>query len=120
MSLGMVCLKSKYTLCRVERGQVRAAGLCVLFSFSSQSHLFFVMEYLNGGDLMYHIQISHKFKLPRARYIYYIHNSNSESEKLKMKACFIFVHCNLPRFCAAEILCALQFLHKQGIIYRYE
>ena len=33
-----------------------------------QSHLFFVMEYLNGGDLMFHIQLSHEFKLTRARY----------------------------------------------------
>ena len=40
----------------------------VFFPSFLQSHLFFVMEYLNGGDLMYHIQISHKFKLPRARY----------------------------------------------------
>ena len=37
------------------------------FHASMQSHLFFVMEYLNGGDLMFHIQVSHKFKLPRAR-----------------------------------------------------
>jgi len=37
-------------------------------TFQTPSHLFFIMEYLNGGDLMFHIQVSHKFKLPRAKY----------------------------------------------------
>ena len=77
----------------IEKNTLSIATECVFLThlhstFQSLSHLFFVMEFLNGGDLMFHIQLSARFPEPRA--VFY----------------------------AAEIVCGLQFLHSRCIVYR--
>nr|XP_026692264.1 protein kinase C-like 1B [Ciona intestinalis] len=59
-----------------------------LLKIIDKERLFFIMEYVNGGDLMFQIQKSRKFSEERSR------------------------------FYAAEVILALMFLHKHGIVYR--
>ncbi|KAJ3386805.1 Serine/threonine kinase [Lobulomyces angularis] len=57
-------------------------------SFQTESRIYFVMEYISGGDLMCHIQDKKRF--PSAR----------------------------TKFYACEVLLALEYFHKNNIIYR--
>jgi hypothetical protein len=57
-------------------------------SFDTPGRVYFVMEYVSGGDLMCHIQEKKRFHQGRAR------------------------------FYACEVLTALQYFHTNGIIYR--
>ena len=59
------------------------------FAFQSSKKLYFVMEFLNGGELFHHLRIEKRFSERKAR------------------------------FYAAEIILALECLHNHGIIYRH-
>jgi len=58
------------------------------YSFQTPDKLYFVMDYINGGELYYHLQKERTFNLERAR------------------------------FYAAEVTLAMEHLHNNGIIYR--
>jgi serine/threonine protein kinase len=58
------------------------------YSFQTRTKLYFVLTYVNGGELFFHLQKEKSFSEPRAR------------------------------FYASEIASALGYLHDQNIIYR--
>ncbi|KAJ3137212.1 hypothetical protein HK100_000789 [Physocladia obscura] len=58
------------------------------FSFQSPDKLYLVTDYMNGGELFYHLQKVTVFTEEQAK------------------------------FYACELICALDFLHREGIIYR--
>jgi len=58
------------------------------YSFTTQDRLCFVMEYVNGGELFFHLSRDRQFSEDRTK------------------------------FYGAEIICAIEYLHKRGIIYR--
>jgi len=58
------------------------------YSFHTSDKLYFVMDYINGGELFYHLQKDHKFPPERAK------------------------------FYCAEIAVGLEYLHNSGVIYR--
>ncbi|KAF5102564.1 hypothetical protein D0Z00_000274 [Geotrichum galactomycetum] len=58
------------------------------FSFQSPEKLYFVLAFINGGELFHHLQREGKFDLNRSR------------------------------FYTAELLCALECLHEHDVIYR--
>ena len=69
--------------------QIRHPFIVTLhYSFQTDNKLFFILDFLNGGDLYTHITTTGKFKESRAR------------------------------FYTAEIILALDHLHKNGIVYR--
>ncbi|XP_063789068.1 protein kinase C theta type-like [Pseudophryne corroboree] len=82
----------KNSIC-VEKEVMKITGESALFphtyaAFHTPGHVFFVMEYLSGGDLCQLIRSRGPFDVPTTR------------------------------FFAAEILCGLQFLHTRGIVHR--
>jgi len=58
------------------------------FSFQTSDKLFFVMDYINGGELFFHLQRDKRFSEDRVK------------------------------FYAAEIVSGLDYLHSAGVIYR--
>lgn len=58
------------------------------FSFQTQTNLYYILEFIPGGELLHHLKKFKKFKD------------------------------EMSTFYAAEILLAIEHLHKKGIVYR--
>ena len=58
------------------------------FAFQDNINLYLIMEFVNGGELFYHLQLAGNFSEERAK------------------------------FYMAEVILAIYYLHKQGVVYR--
>ena len=58
------------------------------YSFQTSDKLYFIMDYVNGGELFFHLQKDKKFTEGRVK------------------------------FYCAEIICGLEYLHNCGVLYR--
>lgn len=58
------------------------------FAFQDSQHLYLIMDFVNGGELFYHLSNEGRFKEDRCK------------------------------FYTAEIILALEYLHLEGIVYR--
>eukprot|EP00730_Choanoeca_flexa_P015844 TRINITY_DN7369_c0_g1_i2.p1 TRINITY_DN7369_c0_g1~~TRINITY_DN7369_c0_g1_i2.p1 ORF type:complete len:719 (+),score=205.10 TRINITY_DN7369_c0_g1_i2:158-2314(+) len=77
----------------IERRVLELSGGCAFLTklvatFQTNEHLYFVMEFITGGDLMFHIQRLKRFSTDQTR------------------------------FYAGEICLGLWYLHKSGVLYR--
>jgi len=82
------------------------------------------MEYVNGGDLMFQIQKARKFDERRSRYASFNQQYQSCSLSFLNYLMYsilddgIFDLNSSFRFYASEVVLALQYLHRHGVIYR--
>lgn len=92
------------------------------FAFQTEDKLYFVMDYINGGELFYHLTREKRFSEDRVRYLVFLTLSFSLSlfffPFFCHSLCFHYFLTNLLRFYAAEIVAAIEYLHDAGVIYR--
>ena len=83
------------------------------YSFQTSSKLYFVLDYVNGGELFFHLQRERVFEEPRAKYVQWGGGGGGVWLNTWTNHA-IFCH----RFYAAEITSALSYLHSINIVYR--
>lgn len=80
----------------------------LLYAFQTGGKLYLILEYLSGGELFMHLEREGIFMEDTAAYDFHIIAS------LHLCRCMVMIF----RFYLSEIVCALEHLHLQGIIYR--
>ena len=92
--------------------------------FQTPSRLFFVIEFVRGGDLMFHMQVSFISSYVRSIVLNVFDNSLNKKQDLSSSIFLLFQRQRrLPeehaRFYSAEISLALNFLHERGKLKEY-